>query len=78
MERKILFLGVRKLFSKKKEQDYYMVDYVDNKNVPQTDYITLEEYNRIAEKTKGISRKEIIGIFEINSFKQIYLTDIKG
>lgn len=78
MERKILFLGVRKLFSKKKDQDFYMVDYVDNKNVPQTDYIDLEEYNRIASKTKGMARKEITGLFEVNSFNKIYLTDIKA
>lgn len=78
MERKILFLGVRKLFSKKKDQDFYMVDYVDSKNVPQTDYIELEEYNRIASKTKGMARKEITGLFEVNSFNKIYLTDIKA
>lgn len=78
MERKILFIGIRKLYSKKKEQDFYMVDYVDEHNVPQTDYIALEEYNTIASKTKGMNRKELTGIFGVTSFNKIYLKDIKG
>lgn len=78
MERKILFIGVRQLFSKKQERDFYMVDYVDEHNVPQTDYISVEEYNRIAMKTKDKSRKELIGIFGVTPFNKIYLNDIKA
>lgn len=75
MERDIFYIGTRKIHSKKKDEDYYMVDYTDIKNVPTTDFITLEEYNRISAKGKPYTKQK--GIFEINEFKKIYLTDIK-
>lgn len=79
MERKILFIGIRKLHSSKKEKDFYMVDYVDiEDNTPNTDYITLEEYNRIGHKMKEKKRVEATGIFALNQFKKGYLADIKA
>ncbi len=78
MEREIFFIGVRKIHSKKKEQDYYMADYIDKNNIPQTDYINLEEFNRIAQKTKGKEYSKIKGLFEVNSYNKVYLTDIKA
>lgn len=78
MEREIFFIGLRKLYSKKQEKEFYIVDYVDIKNTPQTDYITIEEYNRIASKTKGKEYSKLKGIFELTPFNKVYLTDIKG
>lgn len=79
MEKKIILVGVRKITSKKNNQDYYMVDYIEkngNIYVPCTDYITTEEYNRIASKMKG-NLLEVTGVFSINTFKKAYLSDIK-
>ena len=76
MEREIFFIGTRKLHSEKKKKDFYIVDYIDSKNVPNTDFITLEEYNRISAKAKPYTKAK--GIFEINQFNKIYLTDIKA
>lgn len=75
MEREIFFIGVRSLHSEKKKKDYYLVDYINNRNEPQTDYVTLEEYNRIAQKAKPYTKLK--GIFDVNSFNKVYITDIK-
>lgn len=74
MEKEIYLIGVRKIHSEKKSQDYYMVDYVRD-DVPKTDYISLLEYNNIAKKIKPYTRQ--IGIFSINSYDKIYLSDLK-
>lgn len=79
MEEKIILIGVRKISSEKKQKDYYMVDYItkeDNIYTPNTDYITVEEYNKIASKMKG-NLIEVIGIFKLNKYKKGYLADIK-
>lgn len=79
MEKKIILIGVRRFESKKKGEVYYLVDYI-NKNgniyTPKTDYISIEEYNKIAGKMKG-NLLEVTGIFGINEYNQGYLTDIK-
>ena len=74
MEKEIFLIGVRKIHSTKKSQDYYMVDYVKD-DIPKTDYITVLEYNNIAKKMKPYAKN--IGIFSINSFDKIYLSDLK-
>lgn len=79
MEKKIILIGVRKITSEKKQKDYFMVDYItkkDNIYTPKTDYISVEEYNRIASKMKG-NIIEVTGIFELNNFNQGYLCDIR-
>lgn len=79
MEKKIILVGVRKITSKKNNQDYYMVDYIEkNQNlyIPNTDIISIEEYNKIASKMKG-NLIEVVGIFSINAYKRAYLSDIK-
>lgn len=79
MEKKIILIGVRKITSEKKQKDYYMVDYItkkDNIYTPKTDYISVDEYNRIASKMKG-NLIEVTGIFDLNNFNQGYLSDIK-
>ena len=76
MEKEIFIIGTRKIHSEKKGKDYYMVDYVyTSNNIPKTDYITLEEYNRISQKIKSYTKT--IGIFGINDYDKIYLTNIK-
>lgn len=76
MEREIFYIGARNLHSEKKKKDYYVIDYVNNKNEPQSDFVTLEEYNRIASKAKPYTKLK--AIFEINSYNKIYITDIKA
>lgn len=75
MEENIFTIGVRKIHSKTKNQDYYMVDYIDKDNIPQTDYINLEEYNKIASKIKPWTKQ--VGIYGINSYKKAYVKDLK-
>lgn len=75
MEQDIFLIGVRHIRSEKKQKDFYMVDYVTNRNIPQTDYITIEEYNKIGAKAKTYTKCK--GIFNINEFQRIYLCDIK-
>lgn len=74
MEKEIFMIGVRKIHSEKKSQDYYMVDYVRD-DIPKTDYITLLEYNEISKKMKPYTKQ--IGIFSINSYDKIYLSNLK-
>lgn len=74
MEKEIFLIGVRKIHSEKKSQDYYMVDYVRD-NIPKTDYITLLEYNEISKKIKPYTNQ--IGVFSINSYDKIYLSNLK-
>lgn len=76
MEREIFYIGARSIHSEKKKKDYYLIDYVNIKNEPQTDYVTIEEYNRISSKAKPYTK--VKGIFEVNSFNKIYITDIKA
>lgn len=75
MEENIFTIGVRKIHSKTKNQDFYMVDYIDKDNIPQTDYINLEEYNKIASKIKPYTKQ--VGIYGINIYKKAYVKDIK-
>lgn len=76
LEKEIFFIGVRKIHSERKSQDYYMVDYVySNNNVPKTDYINLQEFNRISQKGKPYSK--MLGLFSINDYDKAYLSDIK-
>lgn len=75
MERKIFYIGVRHIRSEKKQKDYYMVDYVDNKNTPKTDYIDITTYNKIGQKGKPYT--QCVGIFDANDFDKLFLTDIK-
>lgn len=76
MEKEIFLIGTRKMHSNKKNQDYYIVDYVDNKNIPNTDFITVEEYNRISQKMKPYTKCK--GVFDFNEYKKAYLSDIKA
>lgn len=75
MEKQIFYIGVRHIRSEKKQKDFYMVDYVNEANVPKTDYINVEEYNKIGAKGKNMSK--MTGIFNINQFDKVYLCDIK-
>lgn len=75
MEQEIFFIGARKLHSTKKNKDFYIVDYVDKNGIPQSDFIEIEEFNRISKKAKPYQKNK--GIFEINEYKKIYLSDIK-
>lgn len=80
MEKKIIIIGVRKFSSEKKGKDYYLVDYINKKDniyTPKTDYISVDEYNKIASKMKG-NLIEVMGIFSINEYDKIYLSDIKA
>ena len=74
MEKEIFLIGVRKIYSLKKQQNYYMVDYVKD-DIPKTDYISAEEYNNLAKKQKPYTK--MIGIFGLNSYDKVYLTDLK-
>lgn len=74
MEKEIFLIGVRKIHSEKKSQDYYMVDYVRD-DVPKTDYISVLEYNDILKKQRPYTKQ--IGIFSINSYDKIYLSNLK-
>lgn len=76
IEKEIFLIGVRKIHSEKKQKDYYMVDYVYiANNTPKTDYITIEEYKRIGEKGKPYTKYK--GLFNINNYDRVYLSDIK-
>lgn len=78
MEKEIFFIGIRKMHSQKKNQDYYVVDYVrTDGDIPKSDFISLTEYNTIASKMNGKQYKKIIGIFNTNAYDRIYLSDIK-
>ena len=74
MEKEIYSIGVRKIHSEKKSQDYYVVDYVRD-DVPKTDYISFLEYNEIAKKIKPYTKQ--IGIFSVNAYDKIYLSNLK-
>lgn len=74
IEEKVFLIGVRELKSVKKGKTYYCVDYVKNK-IPKTDFIDAAEYTNI--KKKATEMKEIIGLFKVNSFDKVYLSDIK-
>lgn len=78
MEKEIFFIGVRKTHSEKQGKDFYLVDYarLDDK-IPKTDFIDLSEYNRIASKTTDKEFKKVTGIFSLNLYDKIYLSDIK-
>lgn len=76
LEKKIFFIGTRKIHSEKKNKDYYMADYVYlGNNIPKTDYIELAEFNRISQKGKPYT--EMVGLFSINDYDKAYLSDIK-
>lgn len=74
IEEKIFLVGVRELKSEKKGKTFYCVDYIKNK-IPKTDFIDAVEYTNI--KKKNIEMKEVIGLFKVNSFDKVYLSDIK-
>ena len=74
MEKEIFIIGVRKLHSTRKSQDYYMVDYVKD-DVPKTDYITVLEYTQIANKIKPYTKQ--IGVFSVNAYDKVYLSNLK-
>lgn len=74
IEEKVFLIGVRELKSEKKGKTYYCVDYVKNK-IPKTDFIDAVEYTNI--KKKNTQMKEVIGLFKVNSFDKVYLSDIK-
>lgn len=75
MEEKIVVIGTRKIFSKKLNKDLYVVDYVGNNKIPTTDFIEVEEFKKISEKMKPLT--EQVGIFGINTFRKVYLKDLK-
>ena len=76
LEKEIFFIGTRKIHSEKKNQDYFMVDYVyTGNNTPKTDYITLADFNKISQKGKPYTK--MTGLFGINDFDKAYLCDIK-
>ena len=76
LEKEIFLIGTRKLHSEKKNKDYYIVDYVYvGSNTPKSDYIQLEDYNRISKKCKQYTK--VIGLFDVNDFDKVYLCDIK-
>lgn len=74
MEKEIFLIGVRKIHSEKKQKDYYMVDYVKD-DQPCTDYITIEEFNKIGGTKKTYCK--CLGIFALNNFNKGYLCDVK-
>lgn len=74
MEKEIFLIGVRKIYSLKKERNYFMVDYVKD-GIPKTDYISSEEYDNFAKKQKPYSK--CIGVFSVNSYDRVYLSDLK-
>ncbi len=74
MEKEIFLIGTRTLKSKAKNKTFFIVDYV-REGVPKTDFIQEIEFENITKKNKNM--RNVIGIFNINLYDKIYLSDIK-
>lgn len=73
-EKKIVIIGTKKIHSKAKNQDYYLVEYVKDGNYNK-DYINAEDFNRLSQKQKPMT--EQTGIFNVNLYNKVYLCDVK-
>lgn len=73
-EKKIVIIGTKKIHSKAKNQDFYLVEYV-KEGTYQKDYINENEYNKLSSKAKPMI--EQTGIFNINLYNKAYLCDVK-
>ncbi len=76
MEKKIIFVGINMFYSKKKDQTYYQVQYISDKQCV-IEFINKEQYDNIANKNIAFL-KECIGEFNFNaSTRTINLNNIK-
>lgn len=74
LEKKIVIISVKEIFSKTKSKYYYLVEYV-KEGAYQKDYINQDEYNKLSSKAKPMV--EQTGIFNINLYNKVYLCDVK-
>lgn len=77
MEHEILFLSLDKLYSTKKEKDYYIARYLID-NSPVQDFISKETFEKLTiRKLEGL--KKYIAKFNINASQRTFsLFDIKA
>lgn len=76
MENEIIFVNLRKLHSTKKEQDFYRVTYLMDREAV-VDFVEEETFERLANK-KPEYLKKYIGVFKINaSNKSLQIKDFK-
>lgn len=83
MEKEILLVGTNKVHSKKTNEDYYIIEYVDLKNnsnkslVKNVEDFNEKTYEKIKNKVIKSNVNKVVGIFEINEYDKAELCDIK-
>lgn len=83
MEKEILLVGTNKVHSKKTNEDYYIIEYVDLKNnsnkslVKNVKDFNEKTYEKIKNKVIKSNVNKVVGIFEINEYDKAELCDIK-
>lgn len=77
-EKVVNVIGVRSFKSKDKQTTYFVVDYCDlDKYIPKTDFISVIECQTIQKKLDGKHCVECLGLFELNDYDKLYLSDIE-
>lgn len=75
-EQIIFYLGTRH-FKSKDGDNYYVVDYADENNLPCSDYISALEFSEINKKMGDKHRVEVTALLGVNSRKKVYVKAIK-
>lgn len=75
-EEKIFYLGTRH-FKSKDGDNFYVIDYCRDDNIPATDYLSALEFSEINKKMGDKHRVEVTAILGVNSRRKVYVKAIK-
>lgn len=65
MEKEIIYVGINEFYSKKKDQTYYQIQYIADRQCV-IEFISAEQYKEIKEKNIEFLKK-CVGRFDFNA-----------